>query len=781
MRIDPVRCASLCILLVIVLARSASAQASVAAATGKSRLDPSAQNRIDDLIDDAIAGGKCPGAVLLVGKGDEVLYRRAYGNRALEPAPAPAEPETIYDMASLTKTVATAPSIMALADDGKLKISDKVSKYIPEFAQNGKQDITIAQLLLHCGGLIPDNDIADYADGPVSAWKNLFALHTKWEPGTHFAYSDVGYEVLGKLVEVVSGRPLDQFARERIFEPLGMIRTRYKPPESWKTLCAPTEQREGRPMLGEVHDPRAYALGGVAGHAGLFSTADDLSRFCRMLLHGGILDGQRVVKESTVHEMTRERCLSDGTGCRGYGFDIDTPYSGCRGDRFERGTTFGHTGFTGTMFWIDPIHQCYFILLTNSVHPNGKGNVLALRHRVATAVAEALLGADGAKIVAATQPAGPVLCGIDVLEAQHFAPLRGKRIALVTNQTGLDAAGDRTIDVLLAAKDVHLTKLFSPEHGLYGLVDEKVSDAIDPKTKLKVYSLYGNTEKPTADMLKDIDAIVFDIQDVGARFYTYTTTLGLCMEAAAARKIQFFVLDRPNPNTGFIVDGPLADEKNLGFVAYAPVPVSHGMTEGELARMFNVERHINCDLTVINMQGWRRRMWWDETGRLWVNPSPNMRNLTQSLLYLGIGLIEASNVSVGRGTDQPFELFGAPWIDARKLAASLNAAVLPGVRFVPTTFTPSSSKFAGQLCNGCYIQVVDRATVEPVRTGLTIAWTLDRLFGKSFEFEKVNNLLRSDQTLQLLRSTNDPSIVPATWQKSLDAFATTREKYLLYR
>jgi len=757
------------------------AQASVVEAQSGTHPDIQRLQKADKLINDAIAEHRCPGAVLLVGRGDDVVYRKAYGNRSIEPRIVAETPETIFDMASLTKSIATAPSIMILSDQGKLRVTDKVSKYIPDFAQNGKQDITIEQLLLHRGGLVPDNDISDYANGPAEAWTRIYALKPKWEPGTHFAYSDVGYIVLGKLVEVISGKPLDQFAKQNIFEPLRMTHTTYKPPQAWHDLFAPTQERDNHWMIGEVHDPRAYALGGVAGHAGLFSTADDLSRFCRMLLHEGELDGVRVLKQSTYRDMIKERCLPDGSGCRGYGFDIDTAYSGCRGDRFDRGTTYGHTGFTGTMFWVDPVHQCYVILLTNSVHPDGKGNILRLRHEVATVVAEALLGPAPTTQPVVQRASQPVLCGIDVLERENFKPLQGKRIALVTNHTGLDLNGNRTVDVLAKAEGVHLTKLFSPEHGLYGLVDEKVADTVDPKTGLHVYSLYGKTEKPTPQMLQDVDAIVYDIEDVGARYYTYTTTMGLCMEAAAQQHIPMFVLDRPNPVTGLIVDGPLADEDKLGFIAFAPIPVSHGMTHGELARMFNDTRHIHCDLTVIPMRGWHRWMWFDDTGRMWTDTSPNIRNPTQALLYLGIGLLEGANVSVGRGTDQPFEMFGAPWIDGRKLADALNQADLPGLRFVPITFTPKSSKFAGKMCQGCYVETIDRTSVEPVRAGLTIACTLKHLFGKAFEIEKVGHLLRNAEVLKQLETTDDPRNLASVWQKELDGFKVMRQRYLMYQ
>jgi uncharacterized protein YbbC (DUF1343 family)/CubicO group peptidase (beta-lactamase class C family) len=765
-------------------ASAARGQASVAAAT-RAVGDLPALSVCDKLIEDAIGQRKCPGAVLLVGRGDEVVYRKAYGNKSVAPTTRPMTVDTIFDLASLTKSVATGPSVMILAERGKLDIHAPVARYIPEFGQNGKGGVTIEDLLLHRGGLVPDNDIADYANGPGEAWKKLYALELNWPVGTHFAYSDVGFETLGKLVEVVSGKPLDVFAREELFEPLKMSHTTYLPPAQWRDRIAPTQQREGRWMVGEVHDPRADALGGVAGHAGLFSDADDISRFCRMLLHGGVLEGVRVLKEMTYRSMIEARRLADGTGCRGYGFDIDTPYSGCRGDRFERGATYGHTGFTGTMFWVDPVNQCYFILLTNSVHPDGKGDVRKLRHDVATAVGEALLGK-----LPATQPAtriariemsrAPVLCGIDVMEDEKFAPLRGKRVALVTNHTGMDAAGRRTVDVLAHAPDVKLTKLFSPEHGLYGLVDAKVDDAVDSKTGLHVYSLYGKTERPSAQMLKDVDAIVYDIQDVGARYYTYTTTMGYCMQAAASAKIPIFVLDRPNPVTGLIVDGPVADEKALSFIAFAPIPVSHGMTHGELARMFNEERGIHCDLHLVAMKGWKRWMWWDDTGRVWVNPSPNMRNPNQALLYLGVGLLEGANVSVGRGTDQPFETFGAPWIDGRKLAASLNAAGIAGLRFVPITFTPTSSKFAGKACEGCFVEVVDRTAVEPVRAGVRIVATLRELFRNAFEIEGVGRLIGNEKVLKDLERGEINGKRVDDWGEEMKKFKAVREKYLMY-
>lgn len=354
--------------------------------------------KCDTAINQAVADKKCPGAVLLVGQGDQTVYLKAYGHRAVEPEPVEMTTDTIFDLASLSKTVGCAPSIMILADRGKLNVHDKVAKYIPSFAQNGKADITIEDLLLHHSGLIPDNPESDYDNGADAAFAKIDAMPPRWKPRTHFAYSDVNYIMLGRLVKVVSGEPLDQFAAENLFKPLGMNETSYNPPAAWRSRIAPTQQRKGHWMVGEVHDPRAYALGGVAGHAGLFSTAADLSRFIRMILHKGELDGHRVMSEAgvkewtTVHSFPADEETPDKLDSRTYGFDVDTPYSGPRGERFARGTTFGHTGFTGTAFWVDPDHQCFYILLTDSVHPNGKGDVRKLRRDVGTDVAEALLG-----------------------------------------------------------------------------------------------------------------------------------------------------------------------------------------------------------------------------------------------------------------------------------------------------------------------------------------------------------------------------------------------------
>ncbi|MDB5295909.1 MAG: pbpE 2 [Phycisphaerales bacterium] len=817
---SPIRAARVCWIAVACWALGLGSSVRSAAAAAPPPFDAGRMAATDKAVTDTVARGDIPGAVLLVGRGDrtggQVLYRKAYGNRAVQPAAEPMMADTLFDLASLSKPVGCATSVMKLIEQGKIKPDEKVATYFPEFGTNGKENVTVAHLLLHQGGLIPDNSIKDYDNGPAEAWKKICALKAQSAPGTKFAYSDVGFIVLGKLVEKVSGKPLNAFAAEEVFGPAGMATAGYLPPADRAANAAPTEKRDGHWMRGEVHDPRAFALGGFAGHAGLFATADDLSRFCRMILDGGTIDGKQVLKAATVAMMTQPRgllgnCTIDsvpadvapaGGSARGsrnlrtFGFDCDSGYSAPRGERFERGTTFGHTGFTGTSLWLDPVNDCYVILLTNAVHPDGKGKATPLRRLVGTIAADALLGPKATSqpatspatgptttttAASATSAVTPVLTGLDVLAADGFKPLLGKRVALVTNQSGLTSDGKRILDLLAANKDVKLVKIFSPEHGLYGVLDEKVSDTTDPTTGLKVFSLYGAVRKPTPEMMAGVDVLVFDMQDVGARYYTYTATMGGCMESCAAAKVKMVVLDRPNPVTGTIVDGPIADEKSLNFTAYGRTPISHGMTIGELARYYNAERKIGCDLDVVAMKGWRRDMWFDETNLTWVNPSPNLRNPTATLLYLGVGQIEFSNVSVGRGTDQPFELLGAPWIDGRRLAAALNAERLPGLRFTPTKFTPASSKFEKKECNGVYIAVTDRQAVEPVKLGVALAWHLKNLFGDQYEIAKVNTLVKNEQTMAAIKTAKEPAEVSATWDAGLKAFRAAREQYLMYK
>jgi uncharacterized protein YbbC (DUF1343 family) len=739
-------------------------------------IDPGRLARMDPLIKAAIDRGRLPGCVVLVLRQGEVVWRKAYGHRALKPEPEPMTADTVFDLASLTKPIATATSVMILVEQGKLRLSDRVASHLPAFAANGKGDITVEHLLLHTSGLIPDNPLRDYEGGREKALQKVFDLRPLTEPGARFRYSDINYIVLGELVAKLAGMPLDTFARRHIFEPLGMKDTGFLPDKSLRPRCAPTQQREGRWMRGEVHDPRAYRLGGVAGHAGLFSTADDLAVYARMLMGGGQYKGKRILSPAAVRLMTGPRPVPGGL--RSPGWDIDTAFSSNRGELFGVGG-FGHTGFTGTSMWIDPPSETAVIFLSNRVHPDGKGQVVRLRGQVATVVASS--------IVAPPWPGGrhagglhPVLTGIDVLKRDGFRALKGRRVGLVTNHTGLSREGESTIDLLHEAEGVKLVALFSPEHGIRGKVERAVPDDRDEKTGLPIYSLYGKRRRPSAEQLRDIDTLVFDIQDIGCRFYTYSTTLGYVLEEAAAHKVRVVVLDRPNPIGGMIVEGPVLDRKLESFTGYHPLPVRHGMTVGELARLFNAERKIGADLQVIRMEGWHREDLLDRTGLTWVNPSPNMRSLAAALLYPGVGLLETTNLSVGRGTDRPFEVIGAPWLDGRRLAEALAGEHLAGVRFLPTRFTPSASVHAGKECGGVQLYIDDWEPFRSLPVGLAIAHQLRKLYPDDWKRERYRVLLAHPPTFQALGRGDPPGRILRSWKRELEEFRKVRAKYLLY-
>jgi uncharacterized protein YbbC (DUF1343 family)/CubicO group peptidase (beta-lactamase class C family) len=759
--------------------------------------------RIEEIVTEAIAEGQLPGAVVLVGQRDRVLYRKAIGRRAIVPSPEPMTLDTIFDLASLTKVVATTTSVMILVEEGRIRLSDRVAAYVPEFDRYGKADITIRHLLTHTSGLRPDLDLGDLWQGAETAVALAVEEVPLAPPGARFIYSDINFFLLGDIVRRVSGRPLNEFARQRIFEPLGMDDTMFLPPAALWPRVAPTESctpfgwpcegPDARMLRGTVHDPTARRMGGVAGHAGLFSTADDLAVFCRMLLNGGQADGARVLAPLTVSRMTSPATGAVERNVRGFGWDIDSTFSSNRGELIPLGS-FGHTGFTGTSLWIDPLTGLYVVFLSNRLHPEGKGDVTPLRARIATVAAAALtdVPADARRTAAWSRadvgPSGavaaprrePVLTGVDVLRLDGFARLRGRRIGLVTNHTGRARDGATTIDLLHAAGDVQLVALFSPEHGIRGVLDARVPSSRDEKTGLPVHSLYGDTRRPTSEMLDGLDVMVVDLQDVGARFYTYMTTMAYVMEEAARREIAVVVLDRPNPINGFQIEGPTLDRTALGFTGYYPMPIRHGLTLGELARLFNAENKIGADLTVVEMRHWRRDAWFDETALPWINPSPNMRNLNEATLYPGIGAIEGTNLSVGRGTDTPFEQVGAPWIDGVALAAALNARRLPGIRFYPVRFTPSSSKYAGEECQGVFMIVTDRAAIRPVRVGVEIAAALHRMYGRQFQVEAAERLFGSRDGLERLRAGEDPAAIAASWSAAEARWRLLRAKYLLY-
>jgi uncharacterized protein YbbC (DUF1343 family) len=377
--------------------------------------------------------------------------------------------------------------------------------------------------------------------------------------------------------------------------------------------------------------------------------------------------------------------------------------------------------------------------------------------------------------------AAQTLTGIDVLEVQKFAPLAGKRVGLITNQTGIDRNRRSTIDLLAHAPGVKLVALFSPEHGIRGIFDERVSSTTDETTGLPVYSLYGETERPTNAMLAGLDVLVFDVQDAGVRFYTYITTMGYAMEAAAVHHLPFYVLDRPDPLGGERIEGPMLDRARTNFVGYFPMPVRMAMTLGEMAKMFNVEKKIGCDLHVIRLQNWPRRLWFSDMGLPWVNPSPNLRSPEAGVLYPGLEILQAGGVSVGRGTSQPFELVGSPWIKGDEFAAYLNRRSIPGVRFEAVKFTPDSGLFKGELCQGASVVLADRDALQTMRMGIEIASALGKLYPGKFDPAKMVELVGNAATVKRLVNGDDPIAIVASWNSDLQAFRKVRAKYLIYR
>ncbi len=752
---------------------------------------------IQEIVEEAISKGQIPGAVILVGNRDTILYRRAFGYRSLVPEKKPMTLDTIFDLSSLTKVVATSAAVMQLVEKGKLRLEDRVTEYWPEFKAHGKERITVRELLTHYSGLRPDLDLKPRWSGYDAALRLIAAEKPVAPPGTRFIYSDINFEILGELVRRVSGQSLDVYCEEHIFRPLGMKDTGFNPSQTRVNRIAPTEYGDGgRMKRGEVHDPTACSMGGVAGHAGLFSTADDLSVFARMLLNGGSLKGVAILSPLMVEKMTAPQTPPDKTVLRGLGWDIDSPFASNRGELFPVGS-FGHTGYAGTSIWIDPVSGIYVIILTNRVHPNGHGDCGSLRTGIATLVSAALGPASKEQILESRRSLtgyyelmksyringwrnGKVLTGIDVLELEKFSPLTGMRVGLITNHSGTDSSGRRTVDLLYNAHGVKLKAIFTPEHGLSGRGDGKVDSTTDPATGLPVYSLYGDVQRPTEKMLHGLDALVFDVQDAGVRFYTYVTTMGYAMEAAAGEGMAFYVLDRPDPITGEMVQGPVMEKDFKSFTGYFPLPVRYGMTMGELAGMFNAEYKIGTKLHIIKMRGYDRSDWYDETGLPWVMPSPNLRTLTEAALYPGVAMIEGANVSVGRGTGTPFELLGAPWIKSKELSAYLNGRRIQGVRFMPVDFTPESDRFKNEVCHGIQIVLTDRQALDPAALGIEIISALYKLYPRHFLTDKTLPLLGSRRILEQVKEGLDPQSISLGWQGELEEFSKLRSKYLLY-
>ncbi|WP_158941643.1 sodium/solute symporter [Granulicella sp. S190] len=834
-------------------------------------------NAVSTLVDEAMSAKKIPGAVVLINHDGRTVFERAYGSRALEPVAEPMTEDTVFDMASLTKCLVTATAVMQLYEAHKLQFDDPVARYLPEFAANGKQAVTIRELLTHYSGLPEDIDLKDTwgLAAPDKAEGIRRAMNATLEtvPGTHFKYSDINFITLGALVEKISGESLNEYAQKNIFDPLGMTNTRYLPfasacglkevhgsalslPSSsparevpcaldsslgvrsgwvvsaWIPRIAPTAyDNEGsavtnpdydRMLRGTVHDPTTRRMGGVAGHAGVFSTAADVALFAQALLDrlaGRASDfplSQATLKLMTQPEQpftavtgatifTPDGKTTTGVASRGFGWDVNSAFSRPRGEVFPIGS-FGHTGFTGTSLWMDPGSDSFVVILSNAIHPRGAPPISVLRGQVATAAARVLRIGESSTASTGTSP---TLTGIDVLEATHFDALvraakrhgNHLRLGVLTNQTGVDREGRRTIDILQhSLPEVELKTLFSPEHGLLGVKDTvKIGNDVDPATQLPIFSLYGvkpEQRRPSLESLKNLDAVVIDLQDVGVRFYTYEAVVGYFLEAAAQAHIEIILLDRPNPNGGIEVQGPVSDAGAESYNNYMPMPVRNGMTLGELALYFNSERRIpsstspnilvpiHAQLVVVPMHNWSREQYFDETGLKWTNPSPNLKSPAAATLYPAIGLAEMTNISVGRGTDKPYEHIGAPYINAPELAAYLTSRKIPGVSFAPTSFSVAEDSnhypSHGKTIPGIDFTVTDRKAFHSPEMGIELLSALHHLY-PDFQLSKAAYLVTNVDTMQALTNKDDPQKIAMGWAADLAAFAHRRETYLLYK
>lgn len=735
----------------------------------KSRLE-----KLDAAIEEAIKNHDIPGAVVWLER-DGTHYEKAYGARQTVPSVEPMTLSTIFDLASLTKVVATTPCVLRLLQDEKLRLDEPVTTYLPEFKKAGHEKVLLRNLLTHTSGLPPGISRDSGWQGYDAGLAEAYALDLRQAPGTKFVYSDVNFILLGEIVRRVSGMPLNEFATKMVFSPLGMKDTLFNPSKTLKSRVAPTTMEKAGLVRGVVHDPTSRNMGGVTGHAGCFGTASDLAKYARMMLNQGRTPkGSVVLTPEIIQSSTKPQSPPSLSDLRGLGWDIDSSFSTVRGEIFPTGASYGHTGWTGTSIWIDPASRSFLILLANRNHPSEKGRMQDLRILVANEAALAM-GLER------PSPRRPVLNGIDGLEKTKFAKLAGLKLGLITNHTGRNIAGTPTIDLLAKAEGVQLKALFSPEHGIRGQLDqETISDTKDETTGLPIHSLYGKTRKPTAEQLRELDALVFDIQDIGCRFYTYIGTMLYAMEAASEQGKKFIVLDRVNPISGLAPDGPIS-EGAPALTACHPLPVRHGMTVGELAKMFVAEKKLKLELEVIPVEGWDRSQWLDQTGLTWVNPSPNMRSLTAATLYPGVGLLEMTNVSVGRGTATPFEVMGAPWINSKALIQELEKENLRGITFKSVDFTPTASVFSGKECHGVRFVVFDRNHFQPVNLGVALARALQKNHKGIFSCAKFNQLLFHPATTSAVENGKSLPDIRKLWQPPAGNFVQRREAFLMYR
>ena len=637
---------------------------------------------------------------MYVGDVDRTHVHAAAGHRQTTPQRRPAERDTVYDLASLTKVIATATAVMMLRDEGEIRLDQSIAEFVPIPAF---RPMTLFHLLTHTAGLVPGKPYYKTATSLDEMFQRYAVEGIERPVGRMSVYSDVGFMLLGRMVEIVAGDSLDGFCERRIFKPLDMRKTAFRPPQEWWDNTAATERCpwRGRMVVGEVHDENAYAVGGVAGHAGLFSTAADLAKFLRALLKGEVL------RESTLVEMTTMDKVPTYPW-RGLAWLMD-PWRGKQQGYMPGRRVFGHTGFTGTSIWADRDTGLFTILLSNTCHPSRTNRKSEeLRRIVHTAVD---------KVFYPNRTS--THSGLDRVTREEFRAVAGRRIALLTNHAAVDQFG-RHITEVIGLSNTRLELMYSPEHGIAGQAEagERVGAQSGPA---RVISLYGEQKAPSAAELRDVDLFVIDLQDVGARYYTYMATMKRCLAACAKARKPVVVLDRPNPLGGEIIEGPIATI-TASDVCSAPIPIRHGMTMGELATLFAATelKGSGLQLAVNTLDNWEPKRLFDECALPWPPPSPNIPTAETALLYVGTCLFEGTNITEGRGTETPFHVIGAPWLDAAGLIDGLPRAALTGAQLEAVPFTPvaipgkaSNPRYRDETCEGVRIRVVDARAIRP--------------------------------------------------------------------
>ncbi|HOE65393.1 MAG TPA: DUF1343 domain-containing protein [Candidatus Hydrogenedentes bacterium] len=718
-----------------------------------------------EALERALQEARAPGAAAYVGNRSETIFYEAMGHRALEPSALPTQKETLYDLASMTKAVATATAVMLLCEDGAIDLDQPVNEIVPIPAF---RRFTVRRLLTHTSGLTVGRPLYKTASTLNEMLQVYAAMDLEYAPGSRRRYSDAGFMILGKVVELAAHDSLDAFCRKRIFDPLGMDHTTFNPPAAWAEQCAATERCPWRKkiMQGQVHDENAYAAGGVAGHAGLFSTAEDLARFCRAWMNGNI------VKEKTYTEALRVGQVPVYPW-QGLGWDLD-PWRDTTMGYLPSRRAFGHVGWTGTSLWADAETGLFAILLSNTCHPSraARDNE-TLRRVFYDAVAKAFYpGRSNAHT------------GLDRLVRDGFKPVRGKRIALLTNLAAVDQLGRPALDALRLDETVRLQRVFTPEHGLRGHA-EAGETVLSEKGAVPIISLYGGKDRPTHSELQDLDAVLVDLPDIGARYYTYLATMRACLEACADAGAPVLVLDRPNPIGGAILEGPMPQRTDSP-VCSAEVPVRHGMTLGELARFLEAGplRGKGLTLDVMAVDGWPRALLFEACSLPWSAPSPNMPTPETALAYVGACLFEGTNLNEGRGTDTPFQLIGAPWLDAGGTIAEIAPEETAGCALEATVYTPRSiagkaakPRHRDKECRGIRLRVTDPSAFRPFTTALALIVAIRKRHAGDFAWQPLfDKLAGSDDLRRRIEAGETASSIVARYADALQAFDAARPK-----